>query len=176
MESKRQKDFFNVCNGCIAECCHGTRPPITSKRKKAIEKYLKENRVNVEKPFVHGDYTYPREHEDGYCIFYNAKTGMCIAHPVKPETCVAGPITFDINKKTGKIEWFLKMEQICRLAGAIFKDKETLSKHFESAKNEILRLVRELDEKALRAILQKDEPETFKISEDKIETQILDKL
>jgi len=90
-----------------------------------------------------------------------------LIHPVKPETCVAGPITFDINAKTGRIEYFVKMESICQLAGIVYRDKELLQEHLESATKEILRLVEELDSKALRAILRKDEPETFKIDEDK---------
>jgi Fe-S-cluster containining protein len=173
---ERQKNFLNVCSGCVAECCHGTRPPITSKRKRTIKKYLREHGIDIRQPFVAEDYVFPREQEGEYCIFHDKKTGMCIVHSVKPETCVAGPITFDINKKTGKIEWFLKKEQICRLAGAMFRDKEMLSKHTKSAKEELSRLVKELDAQALKAILKKDEPETFKISEDEIETRISDEL
>jgi len=95
---------------------------------------------------------------------------------MKPETCVAGPITFDINLRTKKIEWYLKMEKICPLAGVVYKDKESLTKHLESAKREILTLVRELDPEALKAILKIEEPETFKIGEDNIENRILEKL
>ena len=109
------------------------------------------------------DYVFPRLDKGGYCVFHDTKTRKCIIHPVKPETCVAGPITFDINKKTGKIEWFIKMQKICPLAGRVFEDKTLLKSHVEAAKREIKRLVDELDSKALDAILQKDEPETFKI-------------
>jgi len=86
---------------------------------------------------------------------------------VKPETCVAGPITFDINKETEKIEWFIKMEKICPLAGLVFEDKDLLKSHVRSAKREIKRLIKELDSDALTAILKKDEPETFKIDQDR---------
>jgi len=175
-KKERQKNFFAVCDGCIAECCHGTRPPISSKRERIIEEYLKKHGIKVENPFVREDYVFPREQSNDYCIFYDKNTGMCIIHSVKPETCVAGPVTFDINKQTRKIEWFFKKEQICRLAGVMFNDKEMFSKHFESAKKEIFKLVKELDAKALKAILKKDEPETFKIDEDELEKEVLDKL
>jgi hypothetical protein len=48
--------------------------------------------------------------------------------------------------------------------------------HVELAKKEILALVSELDSEALKAILKIEEPETFKISEDNIGKDILDKL
>ena len=97
-------------------------------------------------------------------------------HPVKPETCVAGPITFDINKKTGKIEWYLKLEKICPLAGIMNRDKEALKEHLKVAKREILQLVRELPPKALQAILRIEEPDTFRIDEDELSEDILRKL
>lgn len=122
---------------------------------------------------MHADYTFPREDVDGYCIFYDKNSRKCTIHPVKPETCVAGPVTFDVNKKTRKIEWYLKMEKICPLAGAMFKNKRVLEKHLESAKKEIFRLVHELSPKALKIILKRDEPETFKIDEDEIDEDIL---
>jgi hypothetical protein len=89
---------------------------------------------------------------------------------------VAGPITFDINMKSQKIEWYLKKEEICALAGAMHKNREELRKHLESAKKEILTLIRELDSEALKAILKIEEPETFKIDDDILEKTILDKL
>lgn len=134
---------------------------------------MKKKGISIEKPFVHADYTFPREDVDGYCIFYDKNSRKCTIHPVKPETCVAGPVTFDVNKKTRKIEWYLKMEKICPLAGAMFKNKRVLEKHLESAKKEIFRLVHELSPKALKIILKRDEPETFKIDEDEIDEDIL---
>jgi hypothetical protein len=95
---------------------------------------------------------------------------------VKPETCVAGPITFDINKRTKKIEWHIKMERICPLAGVVYKDKKLLEKHLVSAKREIRKFVRDLDAEALKAILEIAEPETFKITENSIAKNVLDKL
>ena len=132
--------------------------------------------MNVENAFAKGGHVFPRLVSDGYCIFHDRKTKKCLVHPVKPETCVAGPITFDINVKTGKIEWFVKMEKICPLAGRVYRDKRSLEKHVESAKKEISRLVKKIDAQDLEAILKKDEPETFKISENKISERVLNKL
>ncbi|MEM3695996.1 MAG: YkgJ family cysteine cluster protein [Candidatus Bathyarchaeia archaeon] len=176
MTNKRQEDFFNVCANCKISCCQNARPPITSERKKIIEKYLKEQKIPIQNPFAKTAYTFPREDAEGYCIFYDRQTRKCKIHPVKPETCVAGPITFDINKQTRKIEWYLKMEKICPLAGVLHKNGEILKKHLESAKKEVLKLVRGLEPEALRAILKIEEPETFKIDEDNIESHVLNKL
>jgi Fe-S-cluster containining protein len=126
-------------------------------------------KIPVENPFVEEGYVFPRLDIDGYCVFHDKKTRKCIIHAVKPETCVAGPITFDVNTKTGRIDWFIKMERICPLAGIVYADKQSLQKHFESAKREITRLVSELDTKALKAILKKEEPETIKIDGNNIE-------
>lgn len=89
---------------------------------------------------------------------------------------MAGPITFDIDAQTGKIEWFLKTEKICSLAGALFRSKNELQKHIDSAKRELLALVHELDAEALQAILKIEEPDTFKIGEDDLDTGVLRKL
>lgn len=177
-ESKRQTDFFDTCSRCITvwSCCHETTPPVTDKRRKIIEAYLRANKIGVEKPFVEAEYVFPRLTADGYCVFYDKKTKKCLIHPVKPETCVAGPITFDIKTEASKIEWFIKMDKICSLAGRVYEDKALLQKHVNSAKKEISKLVNELDAEALRAILKKDEPETFKIGEDNLGKNALDKL
>jgi hypothetical protein len=68
------------------------------------------------------------------------------------------------------------MEKICPLAGVLYKNKDVLKKHLELAKREILNLVSELDHEALKAILKIEESETFKIGEDNIGKDILDKL
>jgi Fe-S-cluster containining protein len=138
--------------------------------------YLKEQKIELENPFMQAAYAFPREGAEGYCIFYDKKMRRCQIHPVKPETCVAGPITFDINVKNKKIEWYLKMEKICPLAGAVGKNEQMLKRHLESARREILRLVGELDCESLRAILKIEEPETFKISEGNIGKDMLDKI
>jgi len=137
---------------------------------------LEKQKIPINSPFVQASYVFPKDGAEGYCIFYDKKTKKCIIHPVKPETCVAGPITFDINVKNRKIEWHLKMEKICRLAGALYKNETVLEKHLASAKREILQLVNELDSEALKAILKIEEPETFKIDEDNIGKDTLDKL
>jgi len=137
---------------------------------------LKAQNVSIKNPFVQTAYTFPKEDGEGYCLFYDKKTKKCQVHSVKPETCVAGPVTFDINIKTQKIEWYLKMEKICQLAGKLYKNQSMLNKHLESAKKEIFQLVRELDSNALQAILKISEPETFKIDEDNIGKDILHKL
>jgi Fe-S-cluster containining protein len=175
-EVERQIDYFEICGRCKIDCCRDARPPITTRRKEIIEEYLKNQGIFMEKPFVHAEYTFPREDADGHCIFYDKNSKKCRVHHVKPETCAAGPVTFDINKKTRKIEWYLKTEDTCSLAGALFKNKNALERHFESAKREILRLVRELNPEALRTILKRDEPETFKIGEDEIDEDVLSKL
>jgi Fe-S-cluster containining protein len=176
--SKRQRNFFDTCSQCKTgySCCNDTTPPISRERRKIIEAYLKENKVRILNPFAKTGYVFPRISEDGYCVFHDKRTKKCLVHPVKPETCVAGPITFDINVKNQRIEWYVKMEKICQLARVVYEDKELLRKHLESAKREILRLVKELDSEALKAILEKAEPETFKMGEDNVERKVLDKL
>jgi Fe-S-cluster containining protein len=165
-ESKRQEDFFDTCRECKVNwsCCHETTPPITNRRKKIIENFLVENEIAIKTPFVEKGYIFPRLDKDGYCVFHDRRTRKCIIHSVKPETCVAGPITFDIDRNTGKVEWYIKMEQICPLAGRVYQDKARMRKHLKSAKKEISSLIGELDSVALDTILKKDEPETFKLS------------
>jgi Fe-S-cluster containining protein len=126
----------------------------------------------VEPPFFakENGYTHPRETVEGFCMFYDKNTRLCRIHSIKPETCVAGPITFDINPKTKKLEYYLKMEKICALAGRIYGLKdETLDKHLESAKKEIRKLLADIEPEALRAILKIEEPETFKVYEEENE-------
>lgn len=176
--NNRQSNFFDVCSNCRTSysCCNDTTPPVTPERRKIIEAFLEENGISIENPFVRKGYAFPRLLAGGYCVFHDAKTKKCLIHPVKPETCVAGPFTFDVNLKTGKIEWFVKMDRICQLAGAVYQDKKLLRKHLENAKKEVLRLVTQLAAEELKTILKKDEPETFKIDEDDLEKQVLRKL
>ncbi len=177
-EETRQDNFIATCSRCKTNwgCCLGTRPPITGERRKIIETYLKEQGIRIDSPFAEEDYIFPREQTSGYCVFRNDKTGECIVHTVKPETCVSGPVTFDINMCTGKIEWFLKMNKICDLADVVAKAEEPLQKHLAVAKREITHLVKQLDSEALKAVLKKDEPETFKIGEDDADSDVWDKL
>ncbi|NWG10158.1 YkgJ family cysteine cluster protein [Candidatus Bathyarchaeota archaeon] len=168
-EDERQSNFFNVCKDCRDSCCRNARSPISSRRKKIIEGYLKKHQIFVEKPFVEALYVFPREDSEGYCVFYNKASMRCVVHPVKPETCVAGPVTFDIDLSHRKIGWFLKKERICLLAGLLYKNKKNFKRHYESARREILTLIHELNTEALNAILKIEEPETFKIGESNIE-------
>ena len=167
----RQSDFFDTCGNCKTQysCCFGTRPPITQNRRKIIEEHVKKSGLLTAKLFVDEEYVFPSETDEGFCIFHDRTTRKCRIHSVKPETCVAGPITFDINKKTGRIEWFIKMDKICALAGVVYRGEGLLQAHLENAKRELLRLVDELDSEELKAILKKDEPETFKIGEDRLD-------
>jgi len=177
-EETRQDNFIDTCSRCKTNwgCCLGTRPPITSERRRIIETYLKGQGIKIDNPFAKEDYVFPREQASGYCVFRNDKTGKCAVHAVKPETCVSGPVTFDINARTGKIEWFLKMGKICDLAGVVAKDERLLQRHLASAKKETTRLVKQLSSEALKAILKKDEPETFKVGEDDAGSGMLGKL
>ncbi|MBX5326731.1 MAG: YkgJ family cysteine cluster protein [Candidatus Bathyarchaeia archaeon] len=173
---RKENDFFNICEKCPQSCCQNAKPPLTTKRRAIIEAYMRKQRVPIEKPFIRTSYTFPKVDSEGYCVFYDKKTKKCLIHPVKPETCVAGPITFDINPKTRKIEWFLKKDTICSLAGNLHKNSRMLERHLELAKREIQRLVKELDAEALKAILKIEEPETFAIDEDPIDMDVLNKL
>lgn len=174
----RQSNFFDICGRCTTAhaCCNDTTPPVTLQRRKVIEAYLKQNGNLTVEPFEATEYVFPRLTPKGYCVFHDKQTKKCSVHGVKPETCVAGPITFDINAKTGKIEWFIKKETICSLAGKIYQDNQQLQKHLKLAKKELLRLVTQLTAEELKAILKKDEPETFKIGEDQLAEKLMRKL
>jgi len=174
--TSRQNNFFQVCSKCRLKCCKDAKPPVTRKRRKIIENYLAAQGLRIEKAFAYTTYTFVRETGEGFCVFFDEENGNCLVHLVKPETCVAGPITFDINLQTGKIEWFLKSESICPLAGILYKDKGALEKHLSSARKELQTLVHELEAKALCAILKIEEPETFKIGEDSLSPEILEKI
>lgn len=171
-----QSDFYGVCSACRLGCCNEAKPPLSYRRMRVIESFMKTNRLRIGNPFEIRDYAFPRETRDGYCVFYDRSQKKCTIHPVKPETCVAGPITFDINPKTRKIEWFLKKDSICPLAGPLYQNKEAFNDHLKSARREIRRLVRDMGEKALHAILAIQEPDTIKIGEDRLELSVLEKL
>jgi len=149
---------------------------LTRERKQIIENYLKNLGKVTEKIFTESGYSYPSIDVRGFCIFYDKGTKKCIVHQVKPETCRAGPVTFDINMRTGKVEWFLKKEELCLFAGKLFDTLEQFAAYFEVAKEEIMRLICKLDSEALQAILKIDEPQTFKIGEDPLPEEVLSKL
>ncbi len=171
-----ENNFFHVCGKCKLGCCRNAKPPITGKRRRIVENYFLAQGLRIENPFDKAAYAFPRETGGGFCVFFDEEAGKCLVHSVKPETCVAGPVTFDINLRTGKIEWFLKYGSICPLAGVLYEDGEALEKHLSSAKKTLQKLVQELDAEALCAILKIEEPETFKIGEDSLSSEVLEKI
>jgi Fe-S-cluster containining protein len=167
---------FDVCCQCERGCCQDVKPPLTLKRKKIIENYLGEQRILVERPFVNEAYSFPAVDLMGFCVFYCKDTRKCLVHPVKPETCRAGPVTFDINRRTRKVEWYLKTSEVCALAKTLCGSENLFRAHFRVAKEEILRLICELEPKALQAILKIEEPKTVKIGEDDLPAAIMERL
>jgi Fe-S-cluster containining protein len=167
---------FDVCVKCKSICCKDANPPLTEERKKIIRAYLNEKKYPAENIFVEGEYAHPASDKEGHCVFLEKNTKKCIIHKVKPETCRAGPITFDVNRQTGKLEFYLKKAEICPFAQIIYDNKAQLKEHLEAAKAEISRLVNELDGRALQAILRIEEPQTFKISEETLSANVLNKI
>jgi len=167
---------FDVCQQCTLGCCRDVNPPLTLKRKKKISEYLQENGLPREHLFVDAAYSSPSVDSTGLCLFYSKDTGKCQVHPVKPETCRAGPVTFDINLRSRKVEWFLKKTEVCALAKRLCENEALLKEHFKVARAELLQLIRELDAEALRAILLIEEPQTSKIGEDELPEEALEKL
>lgn len=167
---------FDVCYECTLSCCQDAKPPLTKERMRIIEEYLKNHGRVADNVFVHSDYSFPTVDSDEFCVFYDKRTKRCQIHMVKPETCRAGPITFDINRRTKKIEWFLKTRELCLFAGKLFDTPEKLAQHLEVAKKDIMTLICNLDSEALRTILARDEPQTFKIGEDSLPKKVSVKL
>ena len=143
---------------------------------KIIREYLKDHVGSTDKVFVRADYSFPSVDSTEFCVFYDKRTKLCQIHDVKPETCRAGPVTFDINRRTKMVEWFLKTRELCTFAGELFDNPEKLNAHLRVSKGEIMRLICELDVADLQAILKRDEPQTFKIGEDVLPEEVLAKL
>lgn len=167
---------FNVCSQCKSICCQDAKPPLTSNRKKNIQEYMRKHNLNVKEPFAKGDYSYPAVDGEIYCRLFSKKTGKCMVHSVKPETCVAGPVTFDINFSNKTLEFFLKKTQICAYAGILYNDKAAFKEHFEVAKKQIVRLIKQLSAEELRAIVKIEEPQTFKFAEEPLPKKVVEKL
>lgn len=167
---------FDICCECKVSCCQDAKPPLTDERKKIIEDYLKKQGIRIKQPFAKAGYSYPSVDATGFCVFYDKLTKKCLVHQVKPETCRAGPVTFDINRRSGKVQWFLKKSKICIYAPRLYKSQEKFKAHFEGAKEEILRLICSLDATALQALLEIEEPQTFKIGEDLLPKKAANKL
>jgi Fe-S-cluster containining protein len=176
-EENNGKTFrFDVCSQCKTICCQDAKPPLTRQRQKIIEECLVKQQISVMQPFTCEQYTYPSVDEHLFCSLYNKQTGKCQVHQVKPETCCAGPVTFDINFKTGKLEFYLKKTEICALAGVLYKNPELLQCHLDAAKREITQLVEQLSADELKAIVKIDEPFTFKICEENLAEPVAKKL
>lgn len=167
---------YDVCSGCKIICCQDAKPPLSESRKKILKAYLSKQKINVDKPFTKESYFYPSVDEQVLCIFNSKETKRCIVHSVKPETCRAGPITFDINFKTKKVQYFLKKTEICAYAGELFKNKTAFKEHYEVAKKEVMHLIEELSADELRELMKIDEPQTFKVGEDDLPFDVVKKL
>ena len=175
-DAARKTCAFDVCQQCALGCCRDVNPPLTVERKKKINDYLQEHELSRKHLFVVAAYSSPAVDSTGLCLFYSKDTGKCSVHLVKPETCRAGPVTFDINLRSRKVEWFLKKTEVCALAKRLCENETLLKEHFAVARAELLQLIRELDAKALRAILLIEEPQTFKIGEDELPKEAMQKL
>jgi Fe-S-cluster containining protein len=175
-DAARKTCSLDVCYHCKDGCCQGVKPPLTLERKKLIRNYLKEQKIRARHLFTNEAYSFPAEDPLGFCVFYCKDTRKCLVHPVKPETCRAGPVTFDINRRTRKVEWYLKTADVCTLAQTLRRNDTAFKAHFEVAKNELLRLICKLDSKALEAILKIAEPHTVKIGEDDLPKEVTTKL
>ncbi|ADC66299.1 protein of unknown function UPF0153 [Ferroglobus placidus DSM 10642] len=151
-------DFYEICFECGGKCCIDAKPPITERRLRI----LLDSGISLEL-FDFEEYTHPKVKENGYCVFFDEKERKCLIHGIKPETCVAGPFTFDLRE--GKIEIYLKKESICSLVTFLRQNEEIYRKQYERAVEAIKTLVNELDERALRRILEIEEPETEKVGE-----------
>jgi len=175
-EEAQKNCRFDVCCECKLGCCQDAKPPIINERKRIIEEYMRKEEISIENPFVQANYCFPAVDEMCFCIFYHKQTKKCLVHTVKPETCKAGPVTFDINRRTQKVEWFLKTAALCSFAERLHQDDTQFKAHFKVAKAGILRLIRGLDAEALRAIMIIEEPQTFKIGEDALPKEVIGKL
>jgi uncharacterized protein len=167
---------FDVCNQCKSICCQDAKPPLSENRKKILREYLYKQKISIAELFANNGYSYPAVDGEIYCKLFSKQTGKCIVHSVKPETCVAGPITFDINFKTKKVEWFLKTSELCAYAGVLYKNKAAFKEHFGVAKKQITLLIKQLNADELRAIVKIDEPQTFKVGEDDLPFEVVKKL
>ena len=173
-ETAKQTDFISVCRDCRSKCCNGARPPLSTTRALILSQYLSEKGSNLSLHFR--SYSHPEEDSDGYCTLFDREEGLCRAQAVKPETCIAGPVTFDINRPNGMVEWYLKQEKICHLAGVMAGSPTMLAKHLDIAKEEIMRLIEELPRNELLAVLKIEEEDTYKIGEDPLPKSVALKL
>lgn len=151
MSEKMDKNS-NVCLlECTTVCCQQVRPPLSERRKKLIKEYIEQNNLFIDDPFAfNGTYWYPKEDENGFCIFYSKKNKRCIIHNAKPETCVAGPITFDIDIPKKELVYMIKKPEVCKLAESFLKDPNNLN----NSKKMIRALLRDLPKDIILVLLQ----------------------
>ncbi len=175
-DNKGKTYSYDVCSECKIICCQDAKPPLSESRKKILKEFLDQQKIKVEEPFTNEKYSYPSVDETLLCKFNSKETKRCMVHAVKPETCRAGPITFDINFKTKKVQYFLKKSGICAYAGELYKNKAAFNDHFEIAKKEIMQLIKELTADELRELMKIDEPQTFKVAEEDLPIKVAKKL
>jgi hypothetical protein len=82
-------------------------------------------------------------------------------------------VTFGVKFQTGNVDCDFKMPAICALASVLSENPDLLGEHFEVAIEELLRLICDFDAEALRAILQIEEPQTFKIGKENLPRKVL---
>ena len=133
-DAVRKTCSFDVCGECYRSCCQDAKPPLQTERMRIIENYLRNRGLFSEQLFTSSEYSYPSVDAGGFCVFYDKGTRKCLIHQVKPETCRAGPVTFGINLRSGKVEWFLKKAELCLFAGKLFEAPEQLNGHLKIAK------------------------------------------
>ncbi len=167
---------FDVCGTCKLICCQDAKPPLSEERKKILKEYMLKEKISVKDPFMCEQYSFPAVDADMLCRLFDKKTRRCSVHPVKPETCRAGPVTWDINFKTKKLEYYLKMEKICPFAGVLNKNPPMLGEHLDVAKVEIRSLVEALTANELKFIVKIPEPDTIKICEEDLTVSVSKKL
>ncbi len=165
-----------MCGTCKFICCQDAKPPLSENRKKILKEYIEKEKIPVAEPFMCESYSYPAVDENGLCKLFNKQTRRCSVHPAKPETCRAGPVTWDVNFNTKKLEYYLKLEKICPLAGVLYRNPEMLANHLDGAKVEIRQLVEDLPADELKVIVKIAEPDTFKICEEDLSDSVIKKL
>jgi Fe-S-cluster containining protein len=166
--SARVMSFSKLCAMCSTGCCTHVCPPITSERKRIIDRYLQDQEIET-RDWLNSRsrrYAFPRETSDGSCIFFSALQRTCRIHPVKPETCRAGPITFDLDTRQERVIWYMKSSDDCLIAAELCCQPDVLSRYLSSAKKAVYQLICQLESSALQELLLIDEPTVVQIGED----------
>lgn len=173
--SARVVSFSKLCAICSKGCCTHVYPPITLERKRIIDRYLQDQKIQP-RDWLNSTsrrYAFPRVTSDGACIFFDVVQRTCRIHPVKPETCRAGPVTFDLNTKEERVIWYLKSSADCLIAAELRRQPEVLSRYLSFAKKVLYQLICQLESSALHELLLIDEPTVYYIGEDPLPFEIL---